>query len=287
MAIEVLETINWPGAGLTPDKPKVTGDDRFGFDEASGTAWVLDGATDLGPFRVFNTEESDAAWIAEYLNRELVAAPPSGEVTAYFENVLARVRKRAAKASKVDLETAPREVWPIASGLWMWRDGETTHFARLGDCVALILPPEGEVEVLTHVEQSDLESRTSRELNALPPEKKMEGLRKIRAIQNSEAHRTLFGLSPLAASNLKIETRNLPDGTHVCLMTDGLWRLVDPYNLMRAQELMEMAVSEGVEALARKLRAAERAENRDTSNRIKSSDDACGVLVRFGDAAPL
>lgn len=212
-----------------------------------------------------------------------MAEAPAGDVTSYFETVLARLRKRAAKASKVELETAPREVWPIASGIWMWRDGETTHFARLGDCVALILPPGGDVEVLTQVEQSDLESRTSRELNALPPEKKMEGLRKIRAIQNSEAHRTLFGLSPLAASNLNIETRILPEGTHVCLMTDGLWRLVDPYALMSADDLMKIAVSEGVEALARKLRASERADNRDTSNRIKASDDACGVLVRIGD----
>ena len=53
MPISVKESINWPGAGLTADTPKVTGDDRFGFDESAGTAWVLDGATDLGPFRLF------------------------------------------------------------------------------------------------------------------------------------------------------------------------------------------------------------------------------------------
>ena len=66
MKISVLETINWPGADLT-GKRKLTGDDRFGFDETIGTAWVMDGATDLGPFRIFETDESDAAWIAQAL----------------------------------------------------------------------------------------------------------------------------------------------------------------------------------------------------------------------------
>ena len=38
MKISVLETINWPGAGLTPQTRKKTGDDRFGFDESVGSA---------------------------------------------------------------------------------------------------------------------------------------------------------------------------------------------------------------------------------------------------------
>ena len=53
MPFTVLETLNWPGGGLNGSEKKVTGDDRFGFDEAAGKAWVLDGATDLGPYRLF------------------------------------------------------------------------------------------------------------------------------------------------------------------------------------------------------------------------------------------
>ncbi|MAI90633.1 PP2C family serine/threonine-protein phosphatase [Ponticaulis sp.] len=281
MSISVLETINWPGDGLTAASKKVTGDDRFGFDESTGTAWVLDGATDLGPFRIFDREESDAAWIAEYLNRELMMTAPSGDVRSYFSGVLENLRKKAAKATKIDLDTAPREVWPIASGMWMWREGETTHFARLGDCVALILPPEGGVEVLTKHEQSELEARTSRELNAMSADDKMNGLRAIRARQNTEAEHVLFGLSPLAVDNLVIETRTLPEGTHVLIMSDGLWRIVDPYGMMSAQEMMDHALKNGIENLAKNMRAFERADARDTASRIKKTDDSCGVLLRF------
>jgi hypothetical protein len=176
MSFTVLESINWPGEGLTATARKITGDDRFGFDESSGTAWVLDGATDLGPFRIFEREESDAAWMAEAVNRELITNAPSGDVSLYFSKVLASVRTRAAKETRIDIKTAPRSVWPVASGMWMWNEGDTTHFARLGDCVALVKPAGAQVEVLTNHQQSELESRTSRELNAMSPEDRIKGL---------------------------------------------------------------------------------------------------------------
>lgn len=281
MSLTILETINWPGEGLTARTKKVTGDDRFGFDESSGTAWVMDGATDLGPFRIFERKESDAAWMAEAINRELIAKSPSGDVRTYFSEILGSVRKRAAKETRVALDTAPRSVWPIASGMWMWNDGMTTHFARLGDCVALIKPAEGPVEVLTNHAQSELESRTSRELNAMSPENRIKGLQDIRAAQNTEPNYALFGLSEHAVDNLHIETRSLPEDSHVLIMSDGLWRVVDPYAMMNADEMMDFVLAEGVEAMARKMRLFERAGSQDAAARIKKTDDACGVLTKI------
>ncbi|WP_293607642.1 protein phosphatase 2C domain-containing protein [Ponticaulis sp.] len=281
MPISVKESINWPGAGLTADTPKVTGDDRFGFDESAGTSWVLDGATDLGPFRLFKQFESDAAWMAEFLNRELMSHPPKGDLLAYFGDILAAVRKRAEKKSKVDIETAPRETWPIASGMWMWHTDDVTTFVRSGDCVALIRTPDGKTEVLTKHEQSDLEARTSRELNAMSPEDRMAGLRKIRATQNTDPQHVLLGLSPQGVDTLVIETRNLPEGSHILIMSDGLWRVVDPYAMMTAERMMDEALSDGVEHLARLMRKFEKADSQDAAARIKKSDDACGVLVEI------
>ena len=284
MPFTVLDTINWPGADLN-GKRKRTGDDRFGFDESQGTAWVLDGATDLGPFRIFDTEESDAAWIAEHLNRELMFNPPGEEsIPAYLDRVLASLREKAAKAATVDLASAPKEVWPIASGMWMRQSGALTRFAWLGDCFALILPPEGELEVLTKHEQSELETRTSRELNAMSPEDKILGLRKIRATQNTEAEHVLFGLSEHAVNNLSIEERELPEGTHICLMSDGFWRLVDPYNLMTARELMDRAIEHGLIGLMQEMRNFEKTGEQDAATRIKTSDDASAMIVKLINA---
>ena len=276
----VLDTVNNPGADLN-GKRKRTGDDRFGFDQSQGTAWVLDGATDLGPFRVFDTEESDAAWIAEYINRELMFSPPqSGEpVNTYFDRVLGALQTKAMSAATTDLLTAPKEVWPIASGMWLRETENTVEFAWLGDCFALILPPEGEIEILTKQEQAELETRTSRELNAMSPEDKLAGLRKIRATQNTEPEHALFGLSEHAVSNLSIETRPLPQGTHICLMSDGFWRVVDPYNMMTPREFMDQMIERGLVGLMQEMRNFEEAGSQDASARIKASDDASALLL--------
>ncbi|MAK61746.1 MAG: hypothetical protein CMK09_12265 [Ponticaulis sp.] len=282
MSISILETINWPGADLN-GKRKRTGDDRFGFDEGAGTAWVLDGATDLGPLRLFETEESDAAWIAEYLNRELMFSPPQPDedITPYFERILTSLREKAKAASKVTIENAPKEVWPIASGMWMRERGEVIEFAWLGDCVALISPPDGPLEILTKHEQSELETRTSRELNAMSPEDKLAGLRKIRATQNSDPEHALFGLSPHAPSRLSIETRNVPEGTDIILMTDGLWRVVDPYGLMTAEDLVETVRTYSLVELMKQMRRYETEGDQDTLARIKKSDDAAAIHLQI------
>lgn len=283
MSINILGTLNWPGGGLNGHETKVTGDDRFGFDEAAGTAWVLDGATDLGPYRLIDREESDAAWLAETLNRELMSRNPANfeSLPAFFEDMLAGVRKQAIKKTRVKLETAEKSTLPIASGMWMWREGERVHFVRLGDCIALVQTPDGKTEVFEHSTSAARETETSRQLNAMSADEKLKGLRDIRAIQNTEPQYAIFGLSPHAIDNLHIETRELPEGSYILLMSDGLWRIVDVYKMMSAEDMMAEAISGGIEGLARKMRAHEKDAARDHSVRIKSSDDACGVLAQI------
>lgn len=283
MTIRIIDTLNWPGSGLEGHEKKVTGDDRFGFDESAGTAWVLDGATDLGPYRLFEREESDAAWIAEELNRALMVRNPANfkTLTDFFKDMLASVHKTAEKKARIALDKAEKSTLPIASGMWMWHDGENTHFVRLGDCIAVIMTPDGKVEVLEHRMSADLETETSKKLNAMTPEDKIKGLREIRAIQNTEPQHAVFGLSPHAVDNLVIETRKLPEDSLVLLMSDGLWRIVDVYGMMSAEEMMQNADKWGVEYLAKLMRDFEKAGEKDHSIRIKKNDDACGVLVRL------
>ncbi len=283
MSITIIETLNWPGGGLAGHEKKVTGDDRFGFDEAAGTAWVLDGATDLGPYRLFGKEESDAAWVAEALNRELMLRNPAAfeSLGAYFRDALSAVRKRAEKETRVKLDHAEKSTLPIASGMWMWAKNDDVTFVRMGDCIAVTATPDGDIEVFEHRESADLETETSKKLNAMSAEEKLEGLREIRAQQNTIDGYPIFGLKPDAAEYLIVETRRLPEASHILIMSDGLWRLVDVYGLMTAQELMERAIAGGVEPLAKQLREFEKGEAQDESVRIKKSDDACGVFLHL------
>ena len=283
MPITVLETINWPGCGLTDKDKKITGDDRFGFDESASTAWVLDGATDLGPYRLFDREESDAAWIAEEYNRAFMLRNPANydTVSDYFRDSIASVQKLAKKASRIDLNNAEKSTLPIASGMWVWAQDDQVILVRLGDCIAVTHTPDGQIEVFENRTSADLESETSQKLNAMSPEDKLQGLRDIRAIQNTESQHILFGLLSEAVNNLVIETRDLPDGTHILIMSDGLWRLVDVYKLMTAEELITSAIDTGVESLAKQLRAFEAEQNKTDAVRVKKSDDACGVLIEL------
>lgn len=272
--MRVIESLNWPGKGAG------TGDDRFGYDEAAGTAWVMDGATDVGPFRVFDREESDAAWVAQALTNLLIASPPGEEGGGpYFERILEDLRKTAQKKSRVELSTAPPSTWPIAAGMWLHAKQDTVECAWLGDCVALIQRTDGSVEVITTVYEDDLETKTSRRLNTLSPEERQKGLQDIRAKQNTDAKWAVFGLHPEAHRNLKTYVLQKSDCANIVLMTDGFWRLVELYKLMSPGELMERALSEGLEALARDLRQFEKGDAVDASARIKRADDACALLI--------
>src|SRR5690349_5390524 len=90
------------GAGLKSG----TGDDRYVFDEAAGWACVIDGATDVGPVRIFSKAESDAARFAEIFAAELLSSPATaGESPpAYIARLLPRLRAAVEKETKIPLK---------------------------------------------------------------------------------------------------------------------------------------------------------------------------------------
>jgi hypothetical protein len=73
-----------------------------------------------------------------------------------------------------------------------------------------------------------------------------------------------------------------PDGTAILLTSDGFSALVDLYRAMDATALMERALDEGLEPLAREARRIE--SEVDPAGklypRFKESDDATALLVR-------
>nr|WP_321360498.1 protein phosphatase 2C domain-containing protein [uncultured Hyphomonas sp.] len=273
MQLDVISTVNDPG---TPGK---TGDDRAGFDAAAGTAWVLDGATDVTDLRPFPDSESGAAWIAETLSDRLMQGPQSGEAPeVYFASVLADVRQRAEAESRIPLDTLPGEALPIASGIWMSLQGEEAVFVFMGDCMGLIRSG-AEVRLIGHAGKAEDETATARRMLALTPEERLGWLRQSRRMSNELG--TCFGLGPGVASNLKTARIVMRPGDEVCLMSDGLYRLISPYATHTIERLMADLSDKGLPALIRMLREFENAPEGDIP-RIKRRDDASAVYLKIG-----
>lgn len=276
MTLTILQSINSPGKG------RGTGDDRFGHDGAAGTTWVVDGATDVTDLRLFKSQESDAAWLAEALSGLLMTTAHAGQpVKAYFGAILEKLRETARKASRLDMDSVPPEALPIASGMWMRAGERQTDFAWLGDCMALLRLTSGEVRVIGTEEKADRETETSRRMAAATPEEKRAELRRIRAVQNTAPEHAVFGLSPHAVGNLNTAALPTAQIQQVVLMTDGLWRLVTPYGLMSPDDLMSLIENDGLDAALRRLRDHEASAAMDKSVRFKAADDACAVHARL------
>ena len=273
MRLDVVSTVNDPGV------PGKTGDDRAGFDAAAGTAWVLDGATDVTDLRPFPACESGAAWIAEALSDRLMQGPQSGETPeAYFASVLADVRQRAEAESRIPLDRLPGEALPIASGMWMWLQGDEAVFVYMGDCMALVRSGAG-VRLIGQAEKAEDETAAARRMLALTPEERMGWLRQSRRLSNELG--TAFGLGPDCAQNLKLAHATLQPGDEICLMSDGLYRLISPYATHTLESLMADLSEKGLLALIRALRDFESAPDGDIP-RIKRRDDASAVYLRTG-----
>ncbi len=272
----VVEAVNDPG------KPGMTGDDRYGFDISAGTAWVLDGATDVSDLRPFAGVESGAAWIAETLSELLTAPPwPEDEPGAYWRRILRQARMRAERDSSIPLDDLPLDASPIAAGMWIRVDdsGGAT-FAWLGDCVAITRSGET-YGVIGSPDKADAETAEARRLLALSAEDRQEALRGQRRAQNSPGA-WIFGLDPAAADHLHTATATLQPDTDVLLMSDGLFRLISPYQSHTPKTLFELVDEGGLLAAIRALRAQEGAGADNASmGRLKTRDDACGVWLRI------
>jgi hypothetical protein len=281
--MRVIDALCAPGSALSGGIKRGVGDDRFGFDEAAGLAWVIDGATDVDPLRLFPHAESDAAWYAETLSGLLAVAPPADEpVRDYFARVLGEMRRRADAEARVAVADAPRSAWPTAAGLWARaRDGRL-EAASLGDAMMILRQPDGAVSVLGDAGKPAEEQARARRAMALAPAERADWLRATRALHNREDGYWVFGLEAGAAARLRLDAAACPAGATGLLMTDGFYRLVSPYQRHDPAGLVAAAMERGLGVLLGELRGLETSAAADAAiGRIKTSDDATAVLIEY------
>ena len=289
LGVTFVDAVNVPsGSG--------TGDDRYGFDEGSGTVWVVDGATDVGTARLFpdlgaDAEaanfgwESDAAWYADRLSERFLSPPnPHASAKTYLESVISDVAAKAQTEALRPIASEPRYNFPSAGGIWMQRQGDTLEFAGLGDCVAIVRTG-GHSQFVGQLDLIKAEHALNRKQLAEPAGKAggYASARETRGQMNTDGAHWVFSLQPEVAARAEVTRIQMRGDTQVLLMSDGFFRLVEPYGLYDIDSLMARAIEDdNLPELAAQLRAAEQNPEDDVRiGRLKTSDDACAVLVEI------
>ena len=280
--MKITDYVSMPGSKMGGGMKTGTGDDRYVFDEAAGWACVIDGATDVGPVRIFNKAESDAARFAELFAAEILAAPAQANETPadYFTRFLPLLRAAAEREVKIPLKDAPLASYPTAAATWLRVKDGKVEAATLGDAITIIRTPDGATTVMGDNDKPGEEQVRAKRVMTMTPDERRKWLQDVRAIHNTERGYWVFGVQPEAAGHVIHQTAAAPPGTHVLAMTDGFYRLVSPYGRYDDKALIEKAITGGLGPLMNELRALESNPEDDVKiGRFKTSDDATALLI--------
>ena len=282
--MKLLDSISFPGSKLGGGMKTGTGDDRYAFDEAAGWVCVVDGATDVGPVRIFAAAESDAARYAEIFAETIVRHPADAREIpqAWFARLLPRLRAAIEREVKIPLKDAPLASYPTAAATWVRHRKGRLEGATLGDSIAIVKSPDGAVTVFGEAGKAADEQGRAKTVMAMTPEDQLKWLQDVRAIHNTRGGYWVFGVQPEAAEHIVHQSCDAPAGTKALVMSDGFYRLVSPYERYTDEGLVDAVMDRGLGALMRELREMEASPEDDARiGRFKTSDDATALLVEF------
>ena len=280
MTFELLDSLSLPGDAAKPNE------DAFGHDAAA--AVVLDGATPLGDGLM--PGPSDAAWIAQFGARRLLAHLRDGEgARKALRGTLADTQKSFEALRR----HPPEEMWqtPCASMMLAVAGEDSVEFLSFGDCAALVQPDGGAVMVVG--ETFDKRAAEAKRAQAIAKEKNLspasglsrpEFLGALRATRNrvNSGSYWLFSPDAQAASHAVRRIVKVAPGTKLLLASDGFLALASDYGAYGADGLMRAASEKGLAALGEELRTIEAGDaGGDKFPRFKKSDDATALLLRL------
>lgn len=280
--MKLIDSISFPGSKLSGGLKTGTGDDRYAFDEAAGWACVIDGATDVGPVRIFSAAESDAARYAEIFAGEIVANPadPREIPQAWFARLLPKLRASVEREAKFPLKDAPLSSYPTAAATWVRVRKGLLEGATLGDSIAIVQTPSGDVTVFGETSKPADEQKRAQTVMGMTYEDRLKWLQDVRSIHNTTNGYWIFGVQPEAAQHIVYQSTPAPEGTKALVMTDGFYRLVSPYGRYSDAGLIEAAIARGLGELMRELRGMETSADDDAKiGRFKTSDDSTALLI--------
>ena len=280
MPFEVLDTLSIPGDALKPN------DDAFAH--IDNAAVVMDGATSLGD--PLMPGESDAAWIAHFGARRLMAHIRDGEAP---KDALLYALFDAQKSFEALRRREPEAAWemPYASMALAVEAKDGFEFLWFGDCAGLLKHADGRLEVLGHAfaakaREAKGAAKAASELKRAPV---ADGslapylplLRRERNQMNS-GKRWAFSPDPRAAEHVLGAKIRASPSSHLLLASDGFLALVSDYGAHTPETLFEKALKKGLGTLGEELRATEDADAEGHKfPRFKKSDDATAILLKL------
>ncbi len=281
MKFELLDSLSLPG---NPAKPN---DDALAHNESA--AVVFDGATGLGENLMPGA--SDAAWLATFGSRRLMAHLSDGETP---KDAVRAAMGDAQKSYQALRRREPKERYeiPYASLMLACAASNGANMLWFGDCAALVKRANTLIEIVgVAFDSRTLESSRVAKLAAkhgLSPAaginrpEYMDALRKARNYANTEKGHWTFAPDPGVADHASEQKITAAAGTVFLLCTDGFLALASDYGRYDPQTLIDAAQSKGLKLLGEELRAIE-ADDPDGTKypRFKTSDDATALLVRL------
>jgi hypothetical protein len=285
--------MNW--ASVSSGGGSHANEDHVAVFEQDGLAdiVVLDGATSVAGRYYIDPEDGDIAWFV----RRFCAAFGKALAGRGSQEQMVRTavdEVRAAFDERSPGEAVPLYAWPIAAMTWIrilpGRDcASELQVYCLGDCKTLMLRADGSVqdldpwvnpqeavvqEAIAALAREGVKDPAARRERLLPM------LRRRREEQNAALGPQSLCLAPAGPFAARRYAVRAEPGSTLLVMTDGFYRLVDPYGLHSDASLLRASVDGGLEALLAGLRAHEAASG-GAGMAVKQADDASAVSWSF------
>lgn len=251
---------------------------------------VIDGGTSVAERDYLDPVQGDVAWFVHAfttaLERQLRPGRSQQEcVHAAVESV------RASFDEITDRSPMPLHAWPIAALTWMRVSARAgAHCATLyglGDCKSLLRTPTGaciDLDPFVNPQDAVLQAEIAklRAEGLTDPverrERMLPMLRARREVQNTQLAPAVLCLHPNGAFDARVRKIDLEPGASLLIMTDGFYRLVDPYGCYTDSGLAGACIERGLAAMLDELRTYEAVVGGTAARAVKAADDASAVI---------
>lgn len=256
------------------------------------TGWtdlvMLDGATSVAGANYVDQQAGDVVWFVRAFAAALEAViDPSRSQQDSVLQAIARVRAAFdARTGGVDV---PLYALPIAALSWVriWHEGGKASLEAyfLGDCKTLLRLPDGhtlDLDPFVNPHEAVVQQEVARLVAqgnddpATRLERMLPMLRTRRAFQNTTDAPECVVLRPGGRFSSRQASMQLEPGSTVLVMTDGFYRLADPYGLYDNAALANGCRERGLDAMCAELRAYEASGAGSLS--VKRADDASAIM---------